>query len=166
MTLSANEIYTLAAKAARGAGAEPGQAEDFGRAACYHFAARRPIEELLQALALCPRGPISQLPTRLMRIVEGGRDGIAGADLSLSDVSSLFLSYIDALPYHVALHCSGDLCAVSIHLTQPNRAQKPGRAAVPPHLKTRLNQLAEKTLVPETRVSREKGAGASLYDSD
>lgn len=58
MSFSVNEVETLAAKAARGAGAPPAQAARFGRAAVHHLAAARDPEALLDALAALPRGPI------------------------------------------------------------------------------------------------------------
>jgi len=77
MTLSMNEIQTLAAKDARGACAPPAQAAQFGAAAAAHLVARRNAADLSAALGSLPQGLILTLPLVIARIVEPARDGLA-----------------------------------------------------------------------------------------
>jgi len=55
---SVNEIESLGAKAARGAGAPPAQALRFGKALVHHLAQQRDPQEIRMALDALPQGPI------------------------------------------------------------------------------------------------------------
>ena len=77
-----NEIQMLAQKAARGGGAHPAQAAHFGRAVLYHLAAHRAPEDVLDALASLPAGPIQSLPfaPEATPLGQSYMDAMAGPD--------------------------------------------------------------------------------------
>ena len=93
MSRSSNEVMGLAAKAARGAGAPPAQAAQFGAAAAAHLGAGREIDVLVAALAVLPDGPIMTLPLDIARIAETAQDGLATGVVAADDVP-LVASYV------------------------------------------------------------------------
>ena len=163
MKTSANEVLTLAAKAARGAGAPPGQAVEFGRAALCHLIAGRGEAALRAALEALPEGPIVVLPVALAEIAESGEEGIATGSLA---AAPLVQSYLDALPYAVARESAGERLHVTLTLAAPNTVARAYRVEMSDALADHLSALAARTYVPETDASRRSGAGAGLTDND
>ncbi|MEM7519781.1 MAG: hypothetical protein AAF307_01985 [Pseudomonadota bacterium] len=151
---------TLATKAARGAGAPPGQAADFGRAAVQYLMERKPESALIAALEALPAGPITAVPVALARRVEDPDMGVA-----LSDPLGLLLSYVAAHPL-LEGH-KGDDGAVTVDLrTEPKTVRPVARVEVSQGLVDHLQSLAAKTFVPESAASRAAGAGSGLSDND
>jgi len=162
VTRSVNEVMTLAAKAARGAGAPPAQAAQFGAAAAVHLGAGREIDPLEQALAALPEGPVILLPLALMRIAEQGQGGHISGTVTDAD-PALLQSYLEALPYAARLADGG---LVELYLSRPSARPRLTRIALPDHLFDDWNRLAARLLVPESEASRLSGAGAGLSDND
>ena len=160
MTRSANEVMTLAAKAARGGGAPPAQAVDFGLACLRHLGAGRDPAALHAALDALPAGPILDLPLAFRRAVEG--DGHA----HVARHGGLARSYTEALPFAHAVSETADGLGVAIDTATPSALPPPGRCALPPVLVRAFEDLAALTYVPETEVSRATGAGAGVTDND
>lgn len=166
VTCSANEVSGLAAKAARGAGAPPAQATQFGAAAALHLGVGRAVDCLDAALAALPGGPIITLPLAIARIAETAQGAPARGDVSGAK-ADLLKSYLAVLPYdarlEVGLENGGTI------LLDPMRP-----AARPPVVRLDLDQqtytawsaLAARILVPESEASRRAGAGAGTSDND
>lgn len=157
MTRSANEVMVLAGKAARGAGAPPAQAAQFGAAAVWHLQQGRDVAALDAALAALPAGPILDLPLAIARIVERGE----GA--SVLPPAPLAQSYVETLPFVARMDAQG---RVEIDLTTPAPRKVPQRIALDPQTYAAWSALAAKLLVPESDASRLSGAGAGLTDND
>jgi hypothetical protein len=166
MKCSANEVMTLAAKAARGAGAPPAQAADFGTAALRHLQAGREVQNLTDALEHLPTGPILLLPLQLLRITENTRDDVARGEFSRAECGGLAQSYLDAQPYETLMEKSGDSARVTLFLDKPKATHISHRVFIPNSLVTLLQTYAARMLVPETDASRLSGAGAGLNDND
>ncbi|MEQ6248678.1 hypothetical protein ABMC89_07300 [Sulfitobacter sp. HNIBRBA3233] len=156
LSFSANEVMALAGKAARGAGAPPAQAAQFGRAAVAHLLAGRDPEMLKAALASLPQGPILSVPRSLDRIAEGGESG-------LSMDTALVRSYLETLPHAAWIDAAG---RVVVDLAAPNRLRLAGRIDLDRDTVAQWSALAARILVPETEASRRAGAGAGLTDND
>ncbi len=163
MTRSANEVMVLAAKAARGAGAPPEQAGDFGRAVLRHLHAGRAWRDLAKALGDLPGGPIMDLPVALAQVLEG--DAACG-QVNASAWLSLAQSYAEALPYAVTVDLTEDQLKITVDLTRPAAKSPLGRFVLPQQLFDQMNRLAVRILVPESDTSRQSGAGAGLTDND
>ncbi|QUJ75356.1 hypothetical protein KDD17_10170 [Sulfitobacter albidus] len=162
MSRSANEVMTLAAKAARGSGAPPAQAADFGQAAVLHLAAGRAETDLLQAMGLLPGGPIMAFPLELQKLSERARDGIARGEVDALGLPDLLKSYAEAMAC-AATFAQGTL-TVDLGTPQPRRAVT--RMTPSEALLDDWAVLAARLLVPETESSRARGAGAGLTDND
>ncbi len=146
---------TLAAKAARGAGAPPAQAAQFGQAAVQHLCAGRPEEELIGALEALPEGPILALPLLLAEVQEGFVES-GGYD-------ALARSYVEALPFKASLDTDMMLrCDRAV----PARRKPPARCRLSSDIVELWVDLAARLLVPESDSSRRSGAGAGLIDND
>lgn len=159
VTRSANEVMVLATKAARGAGAPPAQAAQFGAAVVMHLTAGRDVAVLNAALAALPEGPIIELPLILARIAEGQNEGIASGKLDPAP-DTLAKSYVSALPCAAALTFDG---VVHIDLNHPAPRVAVQRIELPNTVYAAWSALAAKLLVPESSTSRLSGAGrASL----
>lgn len=156
---SANEVEVLAAKAARGAGAGPAQAAQFGAAAVRHLAQGRDIAALDAALDALPAGPILHVPLDIARIAEGARARGVLADAQ----SPLAQSYVEALRWHAVLAADGTL---TLDLGRPAVRCALPRFDLPQDVAARWEALAARLLVPESAASRLKGAGAGLSDND
>jgi len=167
MICSANEVMTLAAKAARGAGAPSAQASRFGEAALCHFVANRDPQPLKQALDDLPMGAILDLPVYLMSCAEAATNGVfEGISLRHKD-AALFDSYLDALPYGSDSRLiEGGGVRFRLFFNQPQRPVPPARVDLPDPLARHLQSLAARILVPESDASRRSGAGAGLTDND
>lgn len=162
MTRSANEVMVLASKAARGAGAPPAQAAQFGAAAVTHLTAGRDIAVLDAALAALPLGPIIALPLALTRIAEGQVEGIAEGVID-PIYHVLAQSYVAALPCVAALTAEG---VVHLDLNRPALRATVERIDLPIQTYTDWSALAAALLVAESEASRQSGAGAGLSDND
>jgi len=162
MTRSANEVTGLATKAARGAGAPPAQAAQFGAAVAAYLGAGRDIGLLHAALAALPEGPVMTLPLEIARIAEGARDGLATGVIPLHDVP-LAASYVATLPYLAWLSAGGTL---ALDLFRPAQRLAVQRIDLPDAAYTEWSALAARLLVPESDASRLSGAGAGLSDND
>lgn len=162
MTLSMNEIQALAAKAARGAGAPPAQAAQFGAAAAAHLGAGRDVADLNAALGALPQGPILTLPLTIARIAETARDGLATGVIPAEDIA-LAASYAAVLPQLAWLSAEGVL---ALDLTKLARKLTVQRIVLPAEILSDWAVLAARLLVPDTDASRRSGAGAGLDDND
>lgn len=163
MKVSANETMTLAAKAARGAGAPPAQAAAFGRAAVCHLAARRPTGPMTAALNELPGGPILDLPLDFAALaasqpVSRNVGGKADPDL--------IRSYAEACPYAVNLTQRGAGLTATCDPGLRAPRMSAARIDLPDDLARILTELAARILVPESAASRSSGAGAGLSDND
>ncbi len=163
MNGSANEIAALAAKAARGAGAPPAQAEAFGQATICHLAAGRDPGLLAQALFALPLGPITTLPGALMRVLEEATEDTAKGTLPATGLTE---SYAEAQPFALTSTPTDQGFDITFTLTEPANRTMPARLALPVALTEKMKTLAARTYVPETEASRLSGAGAGLTDND
>jgi hypothetical protein len=160
MTRSANEVMGLATKAARGSGAPPAQAAQFGAAAVIHLSAGHDVAALDAALAALPEGPIMTLPVAIARITETQVEGIAYG--AFGD-GAMAQSYVAALPCQANLAADGIL---HVDLNRPAARRAVQRIDLSTETDTAWRALAAKLLVPESDASRQSGAGAGLTDND
>ncbi|MFT6676350.1 MAG: hypothetical protein ACJAVM_002553 [Sulfitobacter sp.] len=160
---SANEVMTLAAKAARGAGAPVALAAEFGRAALHHLTTGRAAQDLADALDTLPEGPIVTLPLLLMAHVETGNHH---AELPASPLPDLCLSYAEAQGFQTTAHLLKDKVILEMAFDIPRPPHPVSRVTLPDTLATKMQRLAARLLVPETDASRRAGAGAGLSDND
>lgn len=163
MMCSANEVMTLAAKAARGGGAPPAQASAFGRAALCHLIAGRSDQALAEALGALPAGPILTLPLAFARLIEAAEGDVATGRLPASDLT---LSYVQAQPFVSVIQQQEGGIDLELSLTQPARISPVSRVDIAQALADQMNALAARLLVPESEASRLSGAGAGLTDND
>lgn len=152
----------LATKAARGAGAPPAQAAQFGAAARWHLGMGQRLEALDQALNALPDGPILTLPLALAQMVEQARGGKYHGPLPVP-VCALTISYLATLPYAAQMDAQG---LVTLDPTTPAPRQPPVRIDLSDTAYQRWSALAARLLVPESEASRLSGAGAGLTDND
>ncbi|MDW3222636.1 MAG: hypothetical protein R8G34_07055 [Paracoccaceae bacterium] len=168
MSWSQAEIMALAGKAARGAGAPPGQAAQFGKAAAVHLARGRSATELEHALSALPTGPIMSCAVEIERILmmAAGTDEIS-VGIDPQTPLGLLESYLDALPFDVGIT---EVAPNSLRLTRGDASSKtqrpPERISGCDSLIAQMTDLAAKTFVPESDASRRAGAGAGLSDND
>ena len=161
---SVSEIVALAARAARGAGAPPGQAAQFGRAAARHLAQARDPEMLVDALKALPRGAILDVPLALDEAVEqAAPQGCARIDAQAP--VALVQSYVDTLAFEAQLNFDSGLM-LDVNTRAPRAAEGPARVVGQDGLIEFMERLAARTYVPESDVSRQKGAGAGISDND
>jgi hypothetical protein len=165
MTWSANEVMTLASKAARGAGAPPAQAYDFGRATVCHIQAGRDLTAIQQALDALPDGPIMDLPIAFMRVLEC-EGGQITSQLDPKGWLPLAQSYVDASAVAMEAKTTGTMLHITADLQTPARKAPLGRITLPDDLSLKMTNLAARILVPESDASRLAGAGAGLTDND
>lgn len=150
----------LATKAARGAGAPPAQAAQFGAAAVAHLGAEQGIEVLTAALDALPAGPIVALPLDLARLAERAEEGHASGTI---ENTALAQSYVGTLPYKAQMDAQG---MVQIDLNTPAARGAVHRIDLPDAIYSAWSALAARLLVPESEASRLSGAGAGLTDND
>lgn len=162
MTRSANEVMALATKAARGAGAPPAQAEQFGVAVVVHLCAGRRVDVLNAALSELPAGPIIEIPLAILRVSETARDGRAVRRIDTT-AGALALSYVSALPYLGHIAPDGLL---HLDLNTPAERRPASRIDLPSEIYALWAAMAARLLVPESDASRLSGAGAGLTDND
>lgn len=156
----------LAAKAARGAGAPPAQAAEFGRAVVCHLIAARDVAEVWAALKAVPNGPILTFPLAFSRIAQNANDGQAAGVLSCGTMRELAQSYADAQPFAQISEPVPEGLLVTLNLTEPAKRRPVKRVDLPQDLAAWMNELAARTFVPESEASRLAGAGAGLTDND
>src|SRR6056297_3046447 len=173
MSYSANEIMTLAQKAARGAGFPPAQAVLFGRATVQHLATGGEIGALTGALASQTNSPILRLPLVMQDILRALPP--AGPEITLTlhpDDVALAESYARLLPLRLkactVTRQAGHPPRLSItgSIAQRTRATLPARIEAPEPLIESLSRLAAETYVPASAASRSVGAGAGDIDND
>lgn len=165
MTWSAAEVSALAARAARGGGAPPHQAERFGQAAAVHLMAGRSPDMLQAALDALPRGPIMAYALQIETALEACADGRPGVcDQAARD--ALLDSYVEALPCAARLESEGGSLFLFADFTTPRGPRPPRRIAGCGALVSRMQELAALTYVPESEMSRSTGAGAVSSDND
>ncbi len=163
MSRSANEVMALAAKAARGAGAPPAQAANFGLAAVAHLGEGRQVVELQQALAALPGGPIIDLPLGIQAVAETADRGLARGLLDDGGFVGLTQSYVSVLPYAAALD---DADILTLDLNTPGKRRALTGVEVPVEVAADWHSLGARLLVPDSAASRQSGAGAGLSDND
>jgi hypothetical protein len=166
MRCSANEIMTLAAKAARGAGAPPAQAAAFGAAAACHLRAGNSADDLSRALSALPNGPILEFPVMITRAFENAVDDVASGEIKTGPFADLALSYAGAQPVETKSKFDGGNIQFQMFLSKPNMPPPTPRITIPDDLVAELHTLAARILVPESEISRLSGAGAGLTDND
>lgn len=171
MSWSINEIQTLAAKAARGAGFPAAQADRFGRAAVVHLAMGGDENDLLSALDDPDNSPILRLPLLADDILRAAE--FMGDALSLSlqpGDEALAPAYAQSLHITIAgcsVEMSGEVPQLTLTLGQGTSAPNmPARIDLSDQARERLLTLGKNTEVPETEESRLHGAGAGLTDND
>lgn len=163
MKLSVNEVMSLAARAARGAGAPPAQAAAFGRAAMFHLAAERAEGTLTAALEALPRGPILNLPLVFIRVLT---EECSDTPLPPDVATELVQSYAEAQPFLTTLHPEGPQMQITVDRKSASPGPAISRITMSEDLFTFLNHLSARILVPESEASRIAGAGAGLTDND
>ena len=174
MIRSQNEIAAIIQKAARGAGAPPGQAEDLARTALYLVQTGAGLESV--AAALCdPFDPVDvQWDHDCIKVRSGPAIMIAPVvrDAFLGGVDSARLDHTAHAPLiRAALAEAGIMVAgndtdlVRISGTPP-AGKVVGPVDVPDTLWSVFADFAARTFVPETDASRIAGAGAGLSDND
>ena len=163
MKLSVNEVMSLAARAARGAGAPPAQAAAFGRAAMFHLAAGRAAGPLTAALKSLPQGPILTLPLDFIRVLT---EDCSEIPLPPDVATELVQSYAEAQSFLTTLHPEGPQMQITVDRKSPSPGPAISRITMSEDLFTFLNHLAARILVPESEASRIAGAGAGLTDND
>ncbi|WP_152465570.1 hypothetical protein [Sulfitobacter sp. THAF37] len=160
---SLNETMTLAATAARGAGAPPAQAISFGHAALRHLAAHRPAQDLTRALHALPDGPILTLPLIFLHLQANPRTGVP---LPPDVPDTLLQSYAEAQPFAIALRRTRFGPRMTSDPATPAAVPEVSRIDLPDDLYRLLREHADRVLVPENDRSRRQGAGAGLSDND
>lgn len=166
MKCSANEVMTLATKAARGAGAPPAQAAMFGGAALGHLAAGCNANDLLSALEALPDGPVIELPLKIAEVLESACEDEVLLTIPKGPFAALELSYLYAQPYAAKGRTVEGETEVQLFLTTPHKPPPMPRVTMPDTLYAEMQHLAARLLVPETDASRLSGAGAGLTDND
>ncbi len=164
MNWSTNEVFNLASKAARGGGAPPAQAAQFGKAALQHLWKSHDAEPLVSALRQLPNGPILDLPVYFMHLVEGAKEDVALGALPENVRLDVLKCYLAALPY--AFEILEAESSLRLYLDVLTPVELPSRVNVPQPLTDLMQELAAKTYVPESEASRLSGAGAGLTDND
>jgi hypothetical protein len=182
MIRSHNEVVTLALKAARGAGAPLGHAEDFA-AAVGVLAATTPDQ--IGAVSCALKSPVA----RPQPVFEGTRmrlspvhvimagplladaflTGLAQATLVAVDAPALLAAYLSGIAQHchVVLDMQGD-SVILTRVDTPTAAptMRPGPLDIADTDWAFWESLAARTYVPASAASRLAGAGAGLTDND
>lgn len=162
VTRSMNEVMVLATKAARGAGAPPAQAAQFGAAAIAHLTNGRELQDLHNALAALPEGPIISLPLDITRVAETAQGGRAKGHAAV-DGTTLLQSYISMLPFQAQVLQGNE---IHLDLTKPAARLLVKRIDLSEDTYAQWSAFAARLLVPESDASRLSGAGAGLSDND
>ena len=192
INLSLNEVETIAAKAARGAGFSWGLAEEIGRAARAMAMKNDAWGEALLALGRAANSFEAPSGERIAHWRLGEPDLVTAVSLCPVRTAALLLddgSQIDREPLRLAnvglpiwldvmMQRSGNWVAdvddpfaarsdVTIrHAAHAKRAPAARRAAVAPEILDALDALAARTYVPESERSRARGAGGGSVDDE
>ncbi|KMK66779.1 hypothetical protein [Puniceibacterium sp. IMCC21224] len=172
MTHSANELQTLATKAARGAGFPPAQADLFGRACPLHLAQGGGAAPLIAALANPADSPILRLPLLMDDVLSAAAAMSGPIELTLHNGDdTLAQSYAHLLPVAVQdqsiiTRDAQHRLRITVDLSAKTCTALPPRIIAPSELLNRLETLAARTYVPATDASRRTGAGAGLIEND
>lgn len=180
--LSLNEVETLAAKAARGSGLSWGLADDVAKAARRLALAGLDWTDPVLRLAEEPHGAAlgAALADRIVpepqTLTDIGNPLLVAA-LAAAHPAARQVTWLD-----VTLHlhegqlrvatCTPTLTARHVVMTISPAARPPQspalftRATASPEALQQLDNLAAKTLVPASELSRTAGAGAGLTDND
>ncbi|MGR3503259.1 hypothetical protein [Pseudaestuariivita sp.] len=161
LSFSWNEVAALAAKAARGAGADAGQAAVFGAALVRHLGQARDTGEILDALESLPRGPIHAGPL----LCRAKRAEASTFDTRERLPQGVARSYAETVGQPGTSPLEVTTLDQSYTLGADEPAPMPERLTLPTPLLTRLNRLAKETYVPNSDASR-AGAGAGTSDND
>lgn len=158
MEMSANEIEMLVLKAARGGGCPLGLAEDLAVAIGFVD-----LEELSRCP--CDSGAVEAIPSALDRLVTDGTAQKLRAD------PALVAGYVAAFSRQIGTVAVEDAHDGTVTMAPaalpPATDPRPlGRRVLRPDLLAHLQDMAARTLVPETEASRVAGAGAGLTDND
>ena len=156
MEMSANEVEMLVLKAARGGGCPMGLAEDLAAAVAY-------VD--LNALQVCPcdSGAVRAVPAALDDVLADGQAQTVAAERSLVQ------AYVAALAGQTGLAVEGGEVGPVTVRPVSGTGDAPaalGRRILRADLLAHLQDMAARTLVPETESSRAAGAGAGLTDND
>lgn len=174
MIRAQNEIAAIVQKAARGAGAPPGQAEDLARIAVHVVNTGRDLDCVVAALDDFDDPLDVQWDSDCIKVRSGPACTVASVvrDAFLSGVTSARLAdpaqapLIRAALDEAGIMVTGDDTDLirTDHLPAPATVRGP--VDIPDHQWVRLETYADRTLVPETDASRIAGAGAGLHDND
>lgn len=174
MIRSHNEIAGMVQKAARGAGAPPGQAEDLARVAVYLVRTGQALDCVANAVAE-PFGPIDvQWDSDCIKVKSGPAIMVAPVvrDAFLSGVNNARLdnpkqtTLIGATLAEAGIMVASQGGDLARSIEAPPPASLSGPVDVPDGLWSIFSDFAAKTYVPETDASRNAGAGAGLTDND
>lgn len=158
--LSANEITALVFKAARGGGLPLGHAEDLAAASAHLD---------MNTLTRCPCSGDAvaalDIPLALDSVAVGQ------GPITVTAEAAVIVAYVAWAEATVAraLNWTPTPTGAVFHdfSAEPPQTHVPiGRRCLPDALLDHLNDMAAKTLVPETEASRAGGAGAGLTDND
>ena len=190
--LSLNEVETLSAKAARGAGFSWGLAEDIGRAARRVAAEGEDWGSAMLSLAENAQSFDAPDLARAARWRKGETDVAAGKPLCPIRTAALLLDDpppVDALPLTIldvglpiwfdAMLRRSDMCMAQAPALSVSRAdvvieRRAGtgqphagrRGSIDERTLAALNSFAAKTYVPESENSRMRGAGGGRVDDE
>lgn len=158
-THSWTEVQALGVKAATGAGVPPAQALAFGAMLARHLADGGSEDPV--AVALTAPETIVALALRIERVIEAASMGVVPVSVIVhnSGQRAMLISWLFGLPCKTDLKINGDAIAVSLLLSAPSRRARPDRVPLSADLKVQLQDLAAKTLVPDSDASRRAGAG-------
>lgn len=174
MIQSQNEIAAIVQKAARGAGAPPGQAEDLARIAVHLVSSGMGLDCVVAALD-GPDDPLDvQWDSDCIKVRSGPAYMVAPVvrDAFVGGVTSARLEHPAQSPLIRAalamegIGVSGDDTDLTRTDQPPAPATLRGPVDIPDHLWAQLEEFAARTLVPESDASRIAGAGAGLRDND
>lgn len=174
MNRSQNEIAGMVQKAARGAGAPPGQAEDLARVAVYLVQTGQGLECVADALAEQVGLIDVQWDSDCIKVKSGSAIMVAPVvrDAFLTGVKSARLdnpkhiAMIRATLAEAGIKAAGEDGDLTRSNDAPAQATVSGPVHIPDKLWAVLVDFAAKTYVPETDSSRISGAGAGLTDND
>jgi len=189
--LSLNEVETIAAKAARGAGFSWGLADEIGRAARLLAARGEAWGETMLALAGAAQAFEPPTAERVALWRRGERDSAGARPLCPVRTAAFLLddaAEIGPAPLRIArvglpiwlaamlAYESGWIVDVVEPLAASDVTIRPGatapvraqarRAVIAPQILTALNDYVARTYVPESERSRRHGAGGGTVDDE
>lgn len=156
---SANELESLVLKAARGGEIPLGAAEDLAAAVPYMD---------LDDITLCPcngADPAAVFVPVALDLVAAG-EGPQTVEGDGAVISALVAGYEVRMGRKLSWRRTAGGAVFERFSTGAVMHESRGRRAVSEALLDHLQEMAAKTLVPETEASRSAGAGAGLTDND